>query len=129
MIHTWTTSEAIELCRKIEDVAPMHGCHVGLTGGLLYKDGPRKDCDIILYRIRQIETIDYDGLFQTLQAIGITKLSGFGFCIKAEYEGRRIDFLLPEEEGNYNPDEDNFFGEPPEENNEPDAWDAMWDQN
>ena len=49
----WTQQHAIELCKRIESVCPRYGCHVALTGGLLYKDGPRKDCDILFYRIRQ----------------------------------------------------------------------------
>lgn len=39
----WTQAEAIALCRKIEDVCPAFGCHVALTGGVLYKLGERKD--------------------------------------------------------------------------------------
>lgn len=127
MKKQWTQPEAIELCVKIEKLCPMHGCHVGLTGGVLYKEGPRKDLDLILYRIRQVEEIDYVGLFETLEAIGITKLSGFGFCIKAQYEGKSIDFLLPEEEGSYNPDEENFFGYP-EHDDSLDEWDGMYQQ-
>lgn len=39
----WTQKEAIELCVKIEAICPKYGCHVALTGGLLYKEGERKD--------------------------------------------------------------------------------------
>ena len=39
----WTQEQAIALCRKIEAVCPPFGCHVALTGGALYKDGPRKE--------------------------------------------------------------------------------------
>lgn len=51
---SWTQEEAIQLCRLLEALAPTFGCHVALTGGCLYKDGERKDCDILLYRIRQV---------------------------------------------------------------------------
>ena len=59
---------AVALCREIEKIAPNFGCHVALTGGCLYKDGARKDIDILFYRIRQVEKIDHEGLKQALQA-------------------------------------------------------------
>lgn len=34
----WTQAEAVALAKKIEAVCPAFGCHVALTGGLLYKD-------------------------------------------------------------------------------------------
>ncbi len=99
----WTREIAIALCVKIEALAPAYGCHVALTGGTLYKEGPRKDCDILFYRIRQIETIDYEGLFRALETLlGIVKTRGFGWCHKATWNGRDIDFFFPEEaDGEY----------------------------
>lgn len=97
----WTQGEALELCRVLERIAPEHGAHIGLTGGLLYKSGPRKDCDIIIYRIRQVEEIDTDGLFAAFANAGVEKVSGFGWCHKATYRGKKIDFFFPEEVGEY----------------------------
>lgn len=97
----WSHDEAIALCRRIEEVCPGYGCHVALTGGTLYKDGLRKDVDILFYRIRQSPSIDTDGLFAALGKIGIERTSGFGWCIKATFEGRSIDCFFPEEEGDY----------------------------
>ena len=95
---SWTQQHAIELCKRIESVCPRYGCHVALTGGLLYKDGPRKDCDILFYRIRQCGDIDDDGLLQELDALGILKkVSGFGWCIKAVCEQGNVDCFFPEE--------------------------------
>jgi len=65
--------EATLICRLIESIAPNYGCHVALTGGTLYKSGDRKDVDILFYRIRQVDKIDYDGLFKGLEEIGIKK--------------------------------------------------------
>lgn len=95
----WTLQEAVELCRKIESVCPPFGCHVALTGGTLYKDGARKDADILFYRIRQTPDIDTEGLFQALAAIGVEKVSGFGWVHKATYDGKPIDCFFPEEDG------------------------------
>lgn len=101
----WDQSEAIELCRKIEAICPAFGCHVALTGGCLYKDGLRKDADILFYRIRQVGEIDIDGLFAALGNLGVEKTGGFGFVHKALYRGKGIDFFFPESEGgpNYQP--------------------------
>lgn len=99
MRGAWTQDEAIALCRSIEAICPQYGCHVALTGGTLYKDGPRKDLDILFYRIRQIEHVDIDGLFAAMTGIGIERARGFGWCIKATFNERNIDCFFPEEDG------------------------------
>lgn len=96
-MNTWTQLEAIELCKKIESVCQVYGCHVALTGGLLYKEGNRKDADLLFYRIRQIPVISYEILFKTLNQIGINNIRGFGFVFKGEYLGKTLDMLFPEE--------------------------------
>lgn len=96
----WTREEALELCAKVETICPRFGCHVALTGGLLYKSGPRKDCDLLFYRIRQVEQIDFDGLFAALFAeIGLRQTTGFGWCYKGDYLGKPLDMFSPEEQG------------------------------
>lgn len=97
-MSTWTQTEAIKLCVLVENICPHYGCHVALTGGLLYKHGARKDCDLLFYRIRQSAEIDYDGLWSALTVIGLKKVKGFGFCVKASYEGKGVDCLFPEGE-------------------------------
>ena len=101
MSAKWTQAHAIALCRQIEAICPEFGCHVALTGGCLYKDGERKDLDVLFYRIRQTPKIDHDGLFNALFRIGIEKTGGFGWCHKATFEGRNIDCFFPEEDGDY----------------------------
>lgn len=101
MSRTWTQPEALDLCRQIEAFCPSFGCHVALTGGLLYKDGPRKDADILFYRIRQVENIDVSGLLVALEQIGVVKKSGFGFVHKAEFNGKGVDLFFPESAGDY----------------------------
>jgi hypothetical protein len=96
----WTQAEAIELCRLVEAVCVAQGdCHVALTGGLLYKDGPRKDCDLLFYRVRQADWINVEGLFTALFAIGLQRTrvpDGEHFVVKATWRGRNVDCLFPE---------------------------------
>lgn len=92
----WIQKEAIIFCRELEEIAPKFGAHIALTGGCLYKDGMRKDCDIIVYRIRQVDAIDRAGLFDALATIGVKVKNDYGFCVKAKYGTWAVDFLFPE---------------------------------
>lgn len=98
----WSREEAFALCRLLEATAPTFGAHVALTGGLLYKDGYRKDCDVLLYRIRQREEpVDFDGLFKALEAMGFEIGEDHGWCKKLKWNGKSIDMFDPEDEGEY----------------------------
>jgi hypothetical protein len=97
---TWNQKEAISFCAELEEIAPIYGAHVALTGGCLYKEGERKDVDILLYRIRQFNQIDIEGLFAHLQdSCYIEKPEGFGWVYKSSLKGKGIDFFFPEEAG------------------------------
>lgn len=98
-MSNWTAQDAFPICALVEKIAPACGCHVALTGGVLYKDGPRKDLDLLFYRIRQVEEINMTLLWKLLEDVcGIKKISGFGWCYKAKYaDGRSIDCFFPEE--------------------------------
>ena len=101
-MNYWTRDAAITLCEIIESICPEFGCHVALTGGTLYKQGIRKDCDVLFYRIRQVPEIDQDGLFAALDRAGIVRKSGFGWVHKAEFRGMKIDMFFPEsDDGEY----------------------------
>lgn len=93
----WTHADAVDLCTRVELICPKFGCHVALTGGCLYKEGQRKDCDLIFYRIRQRSGIDLPGLFAALAEAKLVKVSGEGWCVKAKYCGQPVDLLFPEE--------------------------------
>jgi hypothetical protein len=94
----WTQQQAINLCREVENVCPRFGCHVALTGGLLYKDGKRKDCDLLFYRVRQVKKIDTEQLWAALSAIGlVADVDRFGWCVKGTYDGKPVDIFFPEE--------------------------------
>ena len=99
-MSNWNLIKAIELCKKVEAICPDYGCHVALTGGLLYKEGERKDCDILFYRIRQVGEIDVPGLFQALvDHVGMSYEGGNGWCHKATYEDMNVDCFFPENDG------------------------------
>lgn len=93
----WTQEEAIALCKIVEGIAPQFGAHVALTGGCLYKSGPRKDVDLLFYCIRQVDFIDRAGLFEALSEIGMVIEKRFGWCQKANWYGKAVDMFFPEE--------------------------------
>jgi len=104
----WFLDTALDLIRKIEAVCPKFGCHVALTGGVLYKDGGRKDLDLLFYRIRQEDSIDVAGLFKALAELGVERITrGERWCIKATIGGRKLDCFFPEvDEGDYEDDDE-----------------------
>lgn len=95
----WKQADAIKMCRLLESVAPAYGCHVALTGGCLYKDGPRKDADVIFYRIRQVENIDVASLLGHLEALGFAIMDDTGWRVSVVYKGGVVDLLFPERFG------------------------------
>lgn len=97
----WTLDEAVATCRVMEQVVPAFGYHVALTGGTLYKDGPRKDCDILLYRIRQVEAPNRDGVLEALTHAGLRIDKDCGWCVKASIAGKDIDLFFPDHDGEY----------------------------
>ena len=92
----WTLDEAVRLCRMVEVIAPQHGCHVALTGGCLYKVGERKDLDLLFYRVRQVEKIDWISLLESLETIGFSIVGRHGWVVKAKYNDKPIDIFFPE---------------------------------
>ncbi len=100
---TWDLNTATHLCRELERYAPDYGAHIALTGGCLYKDYNRKDVDILVYRIRQVEQVDWDGFFAAInKGLGITVEEDHGWVKKAiTATGKLIDFFDPEDTGEY----------------------------
>ena len=92
----WTRDNAIALCIAVEALAPSYGAHVALTGGLLYKEGERKDADLLFYCIRQRDSIDEEGLLQALETIGLTVTRQHGWVRKAQWMGLDVDLFFPE---------------------------------
>lgn len=103
-VEPWTQGVAIEWCREAEKIAPEFGYHVALTGGCLYKEGARKDLDVVFYSIRGMQQ-DHAALLARLVEeclIGpLGEADTSGFAIKASLGSRPIDLLFPESSGNY----------------------------
>jgi len=106
----WTQQEAIALCRLVERYVPLAGCHVALTGGCLYRDGERNDCDLIFYRVRQVKRLNTQKLMELLQShVGFDHITGGGWRYTGYYLDKKVDLLFPEapasEADNYPQDE------------------------
>jgi len=100
-MQDWTHQQAVDLCKQIEQFAPIYGAHVALTGGTLYKEGPRKDVDIMFYRIRQQSQINKKGLLDHLErSVGLIVGKRHGWVIKAktDYYKKSVDLFFPEDE-------------------------------
>lgn len=93
---SWTQAEAIAIARRLEEIAPDYSAHVALTGGCLYKDGERKDCDILFYRIRQDKVINTAGLFAHMERLGFSFGGNHGRVHKCTYQGKDLDLFFPE---------------------------------
>ena len=85
------------MCADLYRVLEPHGYYPALTGGLLYKEGNRKDIDIIIYRNRQkvqgFETVD---LSRLLAEVNLNITASFGFVTKARWRGFVVDIFNPE---------------------------------
>lgn len=69
---------------------------VGLTGGLVYTTGVRKDIDIIIYRNREESKFEVQDIHALLAGAGLTNIRFFGFVTKCNWKGYDVDILHPE---------------------------------
>jgi hypothetical protein len=92
----WTRDLAIDLCVKLEAIAPTYGAHVALSGGVLYREGPRKDCDLVIYRHGgRAEEIDRFGLVAALiDQLKMEAVRVSGRVFKMRYQGRQVDLMI-----------------------------------
>jgi hypothetical protein len=101
---TWNLQQGTDLCTAIHNLpSQAFNCHPALTGGLLYKTGPRKDCDIVIYQRGDVdgkrEPINWSGLWEALQSIGLFLINDFGYVKKCTFEGKAVDIFDPTQEG------------------------------
>ncbi len=91
---------AIEICKEIYPKLSEEGFYPALTGGSLYKEGLRKDVDIIIYRNRQaVSQFEMTDIKDLLIELGFTDLEFFGFVTKSQYRGVSVDIFNPESAG------------------------------
>lgn len=96
----WKLEEAIRLATLVEAVCKNHGAHVALTGGLLYSEGERKDCDLLFYRHKPTEPIDVRALLMELEEkVALFQISGYGRVLKARWHFKAVDLFFPEDGG------------------------------
>jgi hypothetical protein len=90
----WSQERAIEFCRQLEPLAEKYKGHIALTGGTLYKDGERKDVDIVVYNHGTMNEFDRAGFERALdQELGIA-IDRFGYVSRGTTAaGCQIDFI------------------------------------
>ncbi len=92
-----TKNEGMELCKILHESLSQKGFYPALTGGLLYKDGARKDIDIIIYRNRQQHAgFEMHNIEHDLNECGVFIDECYGFVTKAKWKGFTIDLFNPE---------------------------------
>lgn len=108
----WTQDQAVLFSREVEMRCLRFRCHIALTGGTLYKDGERKDLDLMLFRERQEKVVDTKALFEDFRKIGLFQVSDHGWVVKFKYQPQNagkdfnewdkhaydVDILIPEED-------------------------------
>lgn len=98
----WTLQDAVTVCTKIENICPLFNCHVALTGGVLYKEGERKDLDVLFYRVRKTKILLVPLLQELYHKMGLRTLKNDYWCQKMQFAenwpfaGRSVDAFFPE---------------------------------
>lgn len=90
----------------VEQICVDFGYHVALTGGCLYKQGDRKDIDILFYRVRQVElnhkaVVSMMGQLESIGLVAINSDHVGRWCVQcvwgdADLLGVRVDCFFPE---------------------------------
>lgn len=113
---------AQNICRVLYEHFSKYQVYPALTGGTLYKDGLRKDIDIVLFQpacmgeldgnkplvTQSVPAILKEGravstcILLELFKLGFTNVRDFNAVIKCTYKGQNIDLILPQAgEGTY----------------------------
>ena len=91
------TGDAITLCRVLYNNLSNVSVYPALTGGSLYKDGERKDIDIVLYRNRQERNVfETEFVEDNLKQCGLSGFKYFGFVTKCKWGDIDVDIFNPE---------------------------------
>jgi len=98
-VKTTCLKQALHIAKHLEEGLP-DTLHVGLTGGVLYKEGERKDIDFVVYSHKCFNQIDTNDLAEKLRTLGFTYVTNYGRVIKSVFttENKEIDvdIIVPE---------------------------------
>jgi len=92
-----TQQDGIRLCESLYSKLSPAGYYPALTGGLLYKEGARKDIDVVIFRNRQdVTDFEMKDIECFLVEIGMSDFKYYGFVTKAIWNGFTVDLFNPE---------------------------------
>jgi hypothetical protein len=93
----WSQLEAIAFAIDVEHIARSFNFHVGLTGGCLYRQGLRKDCDLVFYpHVEKGCEPNELGLIDALvKDMNLILGKRFTRVQKSTYFGRSVDLIFP----------------------------------
>lgn len=111
----WNLEQAIATAKRIEPIAREHGAHIGLTGGVLYWEGARKDVDFIVCRHQvpqdnpaYLAEVPVDAFVDALRAVDIRLFKPMHRVYKCTLgdpaERRFIDFIFADRTGDLTDD-------------------------
>ena len=93
-MKTWNLASALEYCFYAEQKISAFA-HIGLTGGCLYKQGERKDLDLIIYPHQNVRSFD---LTAVPNVLGLTIVTENVEFLEA-YSRAVVKCLLPDGRG------------------------------
>ena len=83
----WTLKEALNLVRRMEDIAISQNCHVGLMGSVLHKGSSTKDLDVLLYPHNTEEPFDVEAILRSFAPLGVFDVLR---CSYADRDGKEV---------------------------------------
>lgn len=95
---------AIELCIKLYNNLSPIGIFPALTGGTLYKEGERKDIDLVIYTTEDLTgeiKHKLNEISYYLDRAGLYDFKEFGAVTKCMYKGIEIDLLFAQMRDEY----------------------------
>lgn len=92
---------AVSIAKRVNSALEGTDMHIGLTGGVLYKEGTRKDIDFVIYRSkwtgRTFNENEAQILYLALNKAELFVRANYGRVMKAvTREGTELDFIIPE---------------------------------
>lgn len=102
--YSVTLDQAVEVCRRIEEVISPLGAHCGLTGSCLYKGESKKDLDVVVYShqairapyVKQtiVDALVDSGLVPRVSLYQTTPNYLDKDVLLCEVDGRRVDLFF-----------------------------------